>query len=79
MNLEAIERGLDWLTRPKYLPGRLEMDTQRGRRWEMEIVSFAISVPIAGAKFRIPLFMLIMPVGSSPIKGSPGHAQQGDH
>jgi hypothetical protein len=72
MNLvESIERGLDWLSTPKSLPGRLEMQTQRGRRLEMEVVSFAIRVPIAsGAMVRIPVFMMIMPVGSSPIRGS---------
>jgi hypothetical protein len=78
MNLvESIERGLDWLATPKRLPGRLEMQTQRGKRLEMEIVSFAIRMPIAdGAMLRIPVFMMIMPAGSSPIQGSQAHAEK---
>jgi hypothetical protein len=78
MNLvESIERSLGWLTTPKGLPGRLEMQTQRGRRLEMEIVSFAIRMPIpGGAMLRIPVFMMIMPTGSSPIQGSHVRSEQ---
>jgi hypothetical protein len=78
MNLvESIERTLDWLSTPKYLPGRLEMQTQRGKRLEMEIVSLTIRVPIpGGAKLRIPVFMMIMPIGSSPIEGSHARSEQ---
>jgi hypothetical protein len=78
MNLvESIERSLDWLSTPKYLPGRLEMQTQRGKRLEMEIVSLTIRVPIpGGAKLRIPVFMMIMPIGSSPIEGSHARSEQ---
>lgn len=75
MNFEAIERGLDWLKSPKYLPGRLEMETQRGRRLEMEIVSFKLRIPIAGAVLKFPVFMMIMPAGSSPIHGTPPHSE----
>ncbi|MDV3126109.1 hypothetical protein M1247_14370 [Mycobacterium sp. 21AC1] len=78
MNLvESIERGLDWLAAPKRLPGRLEMETQRGKRLELEVVSFAIRVPVAGgALLRIPVFFMVMPSGSSPIEGS--HARSED-
>ena len=78
MNLvESIERSLDWLSTPKHLPGRLEMQTQRGKRLELEIVSFAIRVPIpGGAMLRIPVFMMIMPIGSSPIEGSHARSEQ---
>lgn len=69
--VQAIERGLRWLSTPRYLPGRLEMQTQRGKRLEMEIVSFAIRIPFpGGAVVSIPVFMTIMPAGSSPIEGS---------
>ncbi|WP_051073691.1 hypothetical protein [Mycobacterium sp. JS623] len=80
MNLvESIERGLDWLSTPKRLPGRLEMETQRGRRLELEVVSFAIRMPIAGGVLvRLPVFMMIMPVGSSPVRGSRTHPEQDD-
>jgi hypothetical protein len=80
MNLvESIERGLDWLSTPKRLPGRLEMETQRGRRLELEVVSFAIRMPIAGGVLlRLPLFMMVMPVGSSPIQGSHARSEQDD-
>jgi hypothetical protein len=72
MNLVgSIERGLGWLASPKSLPGRLEMQTQRGRRLEMEVVSFAIRMPIAGgAVLKFPVFMMVMPVGSSPLQGT---------
>lgn len=72
MNLvQSIERGLDWLAAPKRLPGRLEMETQRGKRLELEVVSFAVRMPIAGgAVVRVPLFFMLMPRGSSPIEGT---------
>jgi hypothetical protein len=80
MNLvESIERGLDWLATPKRLPGRLEMQTQRGRRLEVEVVSFAIRTPITGdATLRIPVFLIILPVGSSPIQGSQAGEEKDD-
>jgi len=80
MNLvESIERGLEWLSTPRWIPGRLEMETQRGKRLEIEIVSFTVRVPIpGGAKVRIPVFVAIMPAGSSPIQGSRVPSQQGD-
>ncbi|KUI15626.1 hypothetical protein AU192_07100 [Mycobacterium lehmannii] len=69
--IQAIERGLKWLSTPRYIPGRLEMQTQRGKRLEMEVVSFAIRIPIpGGAVVSIPVFFTIMPAGSSPIEGS---------
>lgn len=71
MNLaESIERGLNWLTAPKRFPARLEMETQRGRRLELEIVSVAIRIPVASALVRIPVFFMIMPAGSSPVEGT---------
>lgn len=71
MNLvESIERGLDWLAEPKRLPGRLEMETQRGKRLELEVVSFALRMPIAGVTMRIPVFLMVMPAGASPLEGS---------
>ncbi len=75
MNLESIERGLDWLKSPKYLPGRLEMETQRGRRLELEIISFRLRLPIGGVVLKFPVFMMFMPVGSSPIHGTPPHSE----
>ncbi|MFN8042489.1 MAG: hypothetical protein U0S13_03945 [Mycobacterium sp.] len=68
MNLESIERGLDWLARPKYLPGRLEMETQRGQRLALEIVSFKLRVPIGNLVLKFPVFMMIMPVDASRIR-----------
>ncbi|WP_006245492.1 hypothetical protein [Mycolicibacterium tusciae] len=69
--VESIERGLEWLATPRRIPGRLEMETQRGKRLEIEVVSFAMRIPIpGGAKLSIPVFITIMPVGSSPIQGS---------
>ncbi|WP_094288536.1 hypothetical protein [Mycobacterium lehmannii] len=72
MNLvRAVERGLRWLSTPRYLPGRLEMQTQRGKRLEMEVISFAVRIPFpGGAMLSIPVFFTIMPAGSSPIGGS---------
>ncbi|MCB9416985.1 MAG: hypothetical protein H6522_07335 [Mycolicibacterium sp.] len=75
MNLESIERGLDWLKSPKYLPGRLEMETQRGRRLELEIISFRLRLPIGGVVLKFPVFMMFMPAGSSPIHGTPPHSE----
>ncbi|CAJ1587146.1 hypothetical protein [[Mycobacterium] wendilense] len=67
MNLvESIERGLDWLAAPKRLPGRLEMETQRGRRLELEVVSFTVRAPVGGVTVKIPLFMMVLPRGTSP-------------
>lgn len=78
MNLvESIERSLDWLSTPKHLPGRLEMQTQRGKHLETETVSLAIRVPIAGgAMLRIPVFMRVMPIGSSPIQHSHARSER---
>lgn len=71
MNLvESIERGLGWLAAPKRLPGRLEMETQRGMRLELEVVSYTLRMPIAGAMVQIPVFMMLMPRGSSPVEGA---------
>lgn len=72
MNLvDSIARGLDWLSTPKRFPGRLEMETQRGRRLEMEIVSFKFRIPVpGGVVISLPVFVMIMPVGSSPIDGA---------
>jgi hypothetical protein len=80
MNLvDSIQRGLDWLATPRHLPGRWEMQTQRGRRVEMEVVSFAIRTPIAGgATLRIPVFLMFMPVGSSPIHEFDVREEKGD-
>ncbi len=80
MNLvQSFERGLNWLSSPKQLPGRLEMDTQRGKRLEMEVVSWAVRLPIAGAMVRVPVFMMIMPAGSSPVQGTRAQSDlQGD-
>jgi len=77
MNLvESIERSLDWLSTPKRL-GRLEMQTQRGKHLETETVSLTIRVPIAGgAMLRIPVFMRVMPIGSSPIQHSHARSER---
>jgi hypothetical protein len=81
MNLaESIERGLDWLATPRVLPGRLEMETQRGKRMEVEVVSFALRMPIAGGvTMRIPVFLRVMQAGSSPIEGSHARSEQDTH
>jgi hypothetical protein len=78
MNLvRSIERGLDWLAAPKRLPGRLEMETQRGKRLELEVVSFTVRMPIAGGTVvRVPLFFMVMPRGSSPIEGTHANLDQ---
>jgi hypothetical protein len=69
--VQSIERGLEWLSTPRWIPGRMEMETRRGKRLELEIVSFTIRVPVpGGAKVRLPVFVAIMPVGSSPIEGT---------
>ena len=69
--VESIERGLDWLATPRQLPGRLEMVTRRGKRLELEVVSVAIRLPILnGAVVRLPVFVMLMPAGSSPIEGT---------
>ncbi|MCV7298531.1 hypothetical protein H7J93_02630 [Mycobacterium barrassiae] len=72
MNLvESIERGLAWLSKPRWIPGRLEMETRRGQRLELEIVSFRMRVPIpGGAVVQVPLFIALMPAGSSPIQAT---------
>ncbi len=64
--VESIERGLDWLAAPKRLPGRLEMETQRGRRLELEVVSFTVRAPVGGVTLKIPVFMMVLPRGTSP-------------
>lgn len=80
MNLvRTIERGLEWLATPKQLPGRLEMETQRGKRLELEIVSFAVRMPVAGGTVvRVPLFFMVMPRGSSPIEGTQASTDDSD-
>lgn len=65
----SIERGLEWLSTPRSLPGRLEMETQRGRRLELEIVSFTVRMPVAGGVvLKLPVFFTVLPVGSSPVR-----------
>lgn len=77
--VESIERGLDWLATPRQLPGRLEMETRRGRRLELEVVSVAIRLPILnGAVVRLPVFVMLMPAGSSPIDGTHARPEQQD-
>jgi hypothetical protein len=77
--VESIERGLAWLATPRWIPGRLEMETQRGKRLEIEVVSFAMRVPIpGGAVVRIPVFVAIMPAGSSPIQSARVPSEQND-
>ncbi|TDZ76039.1 hypothetical protein DE4585_02430 [Mycobacteroides salmoniphilum] len=77
--VESIERGLDWLATPRQLPGRLEMETRRGRRLELEVVSVAIRLPILnGAVVRLPVFVMLMPAGSSPIDGTHARPDQQD-
>ena len=78
MNLvESIERGLEWLAAPKRLPGRLEMETQRGRRLELEVVSFTVRAPIAGGfTLKVPVFMMVLPRGSSPVQEAQDRPEQ---
>ncbi len=80
MNLvESIERGLDWLRTPRWIPGRMEMETRRGKRLELEVVSFTMRLPIpGGAVVRVPVFVALMPVGSSPIQGTHANPEQHD-
>lgn len=69
--LESIERGLDWLATPKRLPGHLEMETQRGKRLELEVVSLAIRMPVGGGvKLKVPVFVMVVPTGSSALRPS---------
>jgi len=76
--VQSIERGLGWLAAPKRLPGRLEMETQRGKRLELEVVSFAVRMPIAGgAVVKVPLFFMLMPRGSSPLDRPQANADEG--
>lgn len=75
---DSIARGLDWLATPRQLTGRLEMETRRGRRLELEVVSFRVKLPLAGgAVVRIPVFMMVMPAGSSPVEGTDVHSGEG--
>jgi hypothetical protein len=75
--VQSIERGLEWLSTPRWIPGRMEMETKRGKRLELEIVSFTVRVPIrGGAKLTLPVFVAIMPVGSSPIEGTHVRSEQ---
>ncbi|SKV98005.1 Uncharacterised protein [Mycobacteroides abscessus subsp. massiliense] len=47
------------------------METRRGKRLELEVVSVAIRLPILnGAVVRLPVFVMLMPAGSSPIEGT---------
>ena len=65
---DVINRGLDWLATPRYLPGRLEMETCRGQRWEVEVVSFALRFPVAnGGSIRLPVFVTLWPRGTSAV------------
>lgn len=76
--LESIERGLDWLATPKRLPGHLEMETQRGKRLELEVVSLAIRMPVGGGvKLKLPVFVMVVPAGSSALQSSQDPAEQG--
>ncbi|CPZ44617.1 Hypothetical protein ERS075648_03086 [Mycobacteroides abscessus] len=53
------------------------METRRGRRLELEVVSVAIRLPIlSGAVVRLPVFVMLMPAGSSPISGTDVTAEQ---
>ncbi|MBN3512143.1 hypothetical protein [Mycolicibacterium nivoides] len=77
--LESIERGLDWLATPKRLPGHLEMETQRGKRVELEVVSLAIRMPVGGGvKLKLPVFVMVVPAGSSALQSSQDPTEQSD-
>ncbi|MGO4442781.1 hypothetical protein AB4Z42_05440 [Mycobacterium sp. 2YAF39] len=77
--VESIERGLAWLSTPRWIPGRMEMETRRGKRLELEIISFTVRVPVpGGAKLTLPVFVAILPVGSSPIEGTHVRSEQGE-
>ncbi|MDT5152801.1 MAG: hypothetical protein QOI01_4534 [Mycobacterium sp.] len=76
---KSLERSLNWLSTPRYLPGRLEMETKRGKRLELEVVSFSIRMPIAGgAMLKLPVFLMVMPAGSSPVDGSQARSDRDD-
>lgn len=69
--LQSIAHGLDWLATPRSLPGRLEMETQRGKRFELEVVSFTIRMPVgSGVKLKLPVFVMLMPSGTSALPSS---------
>ena len=77
--LESIERGLDWLATPKRLPGHLEMETQRGKRLELEVVSLAIRMPVGGGvKLKLPVFVMVVPAGSSALQSSQDPTEQSE-
>lgn len=77
--LESIERGLDWLATPKRLPGHLEMETQRGKRLELEVVSLAVRMPVGGGvKLKLPVFVMVVPAGSSALQSSQDPTEQSD-
>lgn len=44
------------------------METQRGQRLALEIVSFKLRVPIGNLVLKFPVFMMIMPVDASRIR-----------
>lgn len=69
MNLvESIQRGLNWLATPHYVKPHLDMETRPIRRTplEMEVVYCTISGGNATLKF--PVTMMILPMGSSPVR-----------
>ncbi|MFN6547408.1 hypothetical protein [Mycolicibacterium nivoides] len=77
--LESIERGLDWLATPKRFPGHLEMETQRGKRLELEVVSLAVRMPVGGGvKLKLPVFVMVVPAGSSALQSSQDPTEQSD-
>jgi hypothetical protein len=77
--LESIERGLDWLATPKRLSGHLEMETQRGKRLELEVVSLAIRMPVGGGvKLKLPVFVMVVPAGSSALQSSQDPTEQSE-
>ncbi|MFV8054547.1 hypothetical protein [Mycobacterium sp. 48b] len=77
--LESIERGLDWLATPKRLPGHLEMETQRGKRLELEVVSLAVRMPVGGGvKLKLPVFVMVVPAGSSALQPSQDPIEEGN-
>ncbi|CDP87193.1 MULTISPECIES: hypothetical protein [Mycolicibacterium] len=77
--LESIERGLDWLATPKRLPGHLEMETQRGKRLELEVVSLAIRMPVGGGvKLKVPVFVMLMPTGTSALQSPQDRTEPDD-
>lgn len=68
MNLAAsVERALGWLAAPRKLATRLEMHTQRGRRFELEVVSVAVRWPGSSAALSLPVLVTLLPRGSSPV------------